>query len=84
MTVADMTAIENLRIELHDYHLEVQQYNTRGEACSKKTEKHDKTLYGNGRAGLVGKVWLLMGILGILTSIGIVAIGGWICQLLSQ
>lgn len=47
-----------------------------------KVEKHEATLYGNGKRGLVAKVHLLMWLLGIASSIGVIALGEWGASLL--
>lgn len=47
-----------------------------------KVDKHDKTLYGNGAAGLTTRVSMLWWAFGIGSTVLVAAIGGVIVQIL--
>ena len=61
------------RDTLYATHKAVIEMRTNCVNCQDKVKRHDKTLYGNGRIGIVTQVYLLMWILGLTSAVGV----GW-------
>lgn len=46
-------------------------------SCSALVKKHDATLYGNGRTGLVAKMRAVMWLLSFAGGIAVIVLGEW-------
>lgn len=68
---------------IQDTHDAVTRIETACCICRNTIQKHDKTLYGNGRIGLTSKVNLLMWVLWISSSVGILVAGAWAIKALA-